>query len=449
MKTLIGVFVALATAFAPAVAGTWMISNSKGFSSNPVVDASGMPLTGLDPVIVAVGTFASEPAAPLSGSGANFSSVQYASLLAEFTAFGPVTTLVQPESPLNLLGVFDFQHDGAVLATPLAGKPVYVIVAKGASLTNATEVTILRTNAVFNTSEDENALPKLIGVGVTLGTTVIAGSSTLHMASASNLDPTLEPAFSLATLLAGPDIAVEDAEGNPLFDETSTLDFGISAPGTAGNSQVLTIRNTGSSELTDLSASIGAADETSFVLDLSGFAESLAPGTATGFSIRFTPQHSGPVNATLSIASNDGDEDPFEIALSGTALSFTVDTDSDGLNDATEFQWADLGFIWNEAQPTLVATLFSNLAGALPNLNAAGFFNPDQVQALHAGVPLIQRDSATGVFTLTMDWKKSTDLSTFLDFPAQPPGVSVNPQGDIEFKFTSPDNAAFFRVETD
>lgn len=56
----------------------------------------------------------------------------------------------------------------------------------------------------------------------------------------------------------------------------------------------------------------------------------------------------------------------------------------------------------------------------------------------------------TGKFRLTMDWKKSTNLSDFLDFPA-PPGssVSINPQGDVEFEFTSPDNAAFFRVEVE
>lgn len=47
-----------------------------------------------------------------------------------------------------------------------------------------------------------------------------------------------------------------------------------------------------------------------------------------------------------------------------------------------------------------------------------------------------------------MDWEKSTNLSDYFDFPAPPNGVSVNAQGDIEFEFTSPENAAFFRLET-
>jgi hypothetical protein len=70
------------------------------------------------------------------------------------------------------------------------------------------------------------------------------------------------------------------------------------------------------------------------------------------------------------------------------------------------------------------------------------------VQAMHSGTPLIARDPGTGRFKLTLDWKKSTNLTHFLDFPA-PPGsaVSINPQGDVEFEFPSTDNAAFFRIE--
>jgi hypothetical protein len=38
-------------------------------------------------------------------------------------------------------------------------------------------------------------------------------------------------------------------------------------------------------------------------------------------------------------------------------------------------------------------------------------------------------------------------LLNFADFPAQPADVSVDPAGDIRFEFTSPDDAAFFRVD--
>lgn len=101
-----------------------------------------------------------------------------------------------------------------------------------------------------------------------------------------------------------------------------------------------------------------------------------------------------------------------------------------------------MGFDWQIPQQERVNSLN---AGA----NAAGLYFPAQVQALHSGVPLISRNPATGLFKLTMDWKKATDLTNFSDFPAAQAEVSVNAQGDIEFEFSSPDSAAFFRVEAE
>ena len=45
--------------------------------------------------------------------------------------------------------------------------------------------------------------------------------------------------------------------------------------------------------------------------------------------------------------------------------------------------------------------------------------------------------------------KKSANLADFFDFPVPTNGVSLNPQGDIELEFASPDDAAFFRVEVE
>jgi|GEM_PF-3580857 len=77
---------------------------------------------------------------------------------------------------------------------------------------------------------------------------------------------------------------------------------------------------------------------------------------------------------------------PQSITFGGQALSSLDDTDGDGLNDASEFQMAALGFDWQVNQRALVNTLTSNL-------NGAGYFTPAQVQALHIGTPLLQRDA--------------------------------------------------------
>jgi hypothetical protein len=440
MKRFMIPVLGVALAAASAQAGTLMISNSKGFDSTPVVAASGMALTGLDPVVVAVGTFASEPASAISPPGLTLGGGQYAALLAEFTPFGPLKSLVQPVAPLNLMGVFDFQHEAPVGGTPLAGKAIYVIVAKGPDLANATEVCILKTNAMFDGAEDDNALPKRVSVGTAHGTTVIAGSSALHSAAATNLDPTLQAAYTMATLVSAPEIVVETSGGAPLPDGSS-LGFGVARAGTIVETTCV-IRNTGGGDLQltgtpRVTISGPAASEFSVPTALPA---TIPPGGSSSFAIRFAPGSSGLKEAVLSVANNDTDEHPCDLALSGQAFSIATDLDGDGLNDWAEHQYAALGFDWQLAQTERVASLFS---GA----NAAGLYTPAQVQALHLSTPLISRNPNTGKFKLTMDWKKSTNLADFFDFPAPANSVSINPQGDIEMEFTSPDDAAFFRVE--
>jgi hypothetical protein len=194
------------------------------------------------------------------------------------------------------------------------------------------------------------------------------------------------------------------------------------------------------------------------------------PAGSTNFTVRFIPNDSGARTAALTIANDDLDENPFTINLSGTGLSFTTDTDGDGLNDASEFQLAMLGFDWQVAQPALVNTLTSNANGAglytqtqytanytagqnsvINAPNTFSLYTLSQVQALNVGVPLLQRNPTTGRFTLTIGVEKSTALlpGSFSLLPMNTPGftTTINGQGKLEFEFTAPDNAAFFRVE--
>ena len=447
MKTILLMLMMLSLVPEMARAGVLMISNSKGFNSNPILDGTGLALTGSDPVIVAVGTFASEPDTLLSSPVPELGSGTYAALLAEFTPYGPESAFVDPGPPLNLLGVFDFQHDGTVAGTPLAGKPVYVIVAQGPDLASATAVCILRTSAIFDPAEDENAMPVMVSVGLNHGTTLIAGSASIFSASASNIDPTLEPAYSLASLtniIETPEIGVEYPSGTPLVNGGGTLGFGVVMIGVPNGAGEVVVRNTGDADLTGISVGIDGPDAASFVVNTTALSPTLSPGGSTSFIVSMLDQGtaSGFRSASLHIASNDANENPFEISLEGLALSSTADADADGLNDWAEHQLAPLGFDWQIPQTVLVNVLNS---GA----NAAGLFTAGQVQAMNVGVPLISRDPVTGRFKLTMDWRKSTDLSNFFDFPAIPGDVSVNGSGDIEFEFSSWDDAAFFRLESD
>jgi hypothetical protein len=96
-----------------------------------------------------------------------------------------------------------------------------------------------------------------------------------------------------------------------------------------------------------------------------------------------------------------------------------------------------------------VNTLFSNLDGALPNLNDAGFYTELQVQALHIDTPLLSRDAGTGEFTLRLRLQKTTVLGQpFALFPFVPEQTTINAGGELEFTFSVPDDAAFFRLQT-
>ena len=96
----------------------------------------------------------------------------------------------------------------------------------------------------------------------------------------------------------------------------------------------------------------------------------------------------GTKTATLHIASNDEDENPFNIILRCLSLSFSKDRDGDGLSDAAEFQLAGLGFDFEAPHTDLVNLLFSNA-------NSAGLFTQSQLQALNVHTPRLAKDPLT------------------------------------------------------
>jgi len=246
--------------------------------------------------------------------------------------------------------------------------------------------------------------------------------------------------------LGGNGVNIVDGDTTPAaLDHTDFDTAAISSTVT----RIFTISNSGVGAL-DLTGSplVAFNGSSAFAVAQPSSATIMASGGTQTFAVTFAPTVPGMHTATLSITSTDDDENPFTFDLSGTALSTTDDSDADGLNDWAEFTWAALGFDWQVSQPTLVSSLFSNLGNAQSNLNSAGYVSGSQVQSLNIGVPLLQRHPVTGVFTLTIGLQKSTTLQqgSFSLFPMTAPQTSVNGAGKLEFQFTAPDNAAFFRL---
>ena len=133
-----------------------------------------------------------------------------------------------------------------------------------------------------------------------------------------------------AIFLAGPVLILSSsayAQEISVFDGDGTLpaDERVDNQGThffTGNGQThpFTIKNTGLAALSGLRWDIIGPAAADFVLDSSSSA-ALAPGATASFSVTFTSAALGARVGIIRIFSNDPDENPFEIILSGTGGS--------------------------------------------------------------------------------------------------------------------------------
>lgn len=238
-----------------------------------------------------------------------------------------------------------------------------------------------------------------------------------------------------------PEIAVEQPVGTNLTDGSATIPFGDFQFGTSPV-RTFIVRNTGATNLLNLAVAKGGSNPTDFTVNTTSLGTFILPGASATFSVTMTPATSGLKTATLQITNTDTDENPFDINLTGQSYSATSDTDGDGMKDWQEFQLSALGFNWQVANTALVTTYFSTAS-------QNGLYTTSQVQDLNVGMPLLQQNAGTGTFTLTLGVEKSTTLggTSWSPLPMTVPQVIINAQGKLEFQFTVPDNAAFFRVQ--
>ncbi|MES2737132.1 MAG: choice-of-anchor D domain-containing protein [Verrucomicrobiota bacterium] len=158
---------------------------------------------------------------------------------------------------------------------------------------------------------NETIIEQLVPVNVATG-----ASSELAGKRVIGLSDGAIAAHSLAIYAAEAEITVEEPVGNILADGVSEVDFGGQLTGQAGTPRVFTIRNDGTATLTGLAVSKTGLNSGDFSFGSLG-ATSLAPGAVTTFSVTFTPGAPGDREASISIASNDFDENTFDIAVTG------------------------------------------------------------------------------------------------------------------------------------
>jgi Abnormal spindle-like microcephaly-assoc'd, ASPM-SPD-2-Hydin len=113
-----------------------------------------------------------------------------------------------------------------------------------------------------------------------------------------------------------PEISLQQPAGTELADDRTRKSFGTVKTGAKGVVKTFTIRNAGSAPLTGLGISRGGAHGSDFTVGPLA-TTTLAPGASTTFKVTFSPKATGTRTASLAIRSNDADENPFGIILTG------------------------------------------------------------------------------------------------------------------------------------
>ena len=120
-----------------------------------------------------------------------------------------------------------------------------------------------------------------------------------------------------------PEIEIQQPKGSMLTSKKTKKSFGTIAVGKKGTAKTFTIKNTGSANLTNLALTKTGAAAKDF--SLTKIAKtSLAQNGITSFKITFAPKAKGVRNAVVKIKSNDPDENPFEIRLTGLGATHSA-----------------------------------------------------------------------------------------------------------------------------
>lgn len=119
---------------------------------------------------------------------------------------------------------------------------------------------------------------------------------------------------------AAPEIDVQQPVGSKLVDGTAKKSFGTAKVGRTGTSKIFTIRNTGTATLSGLAVTKTGSQKGAFIVT-SLYKTSLAPGGVTTFKVTFLPRAVGTRNASIQIVSNDANEHPFDIKLTGLGVT--------------------------------------------------------------------------------------------------------------------------------
>ena len=104
------------------------------------------------------------------------------------------------------------------------------------------------------------------------------------------------------------------------MDGTAKKSFGTVKVGKAGTAKIFTIKNTGTANLTGLAITKDGKQKAEFIVGPLA-KTSLAAGASASFKVTFKPTAKGTRSAAIHIKSNDANENPFDIKLTGAGAA--------------------------------------------------------------------------------------------------------------------------------
>lgn len=369
---------------------------------------------------------------PLDNAGAADAGSAYLYDLASATPHLPVATLIHSDAKAN-------EYFGTAVALSgtraVVGVPEDDVKATDGGCGYVYEISSATFPEPADRLEAQNQPDNgLLGFSVAVdGTNVLMGGP-LHDANTSGrgvaylFDP--DPPV--------PQMQVEQPPGTGLIAGEGSIQFGNVPVNSQGNTQVVTIRNVGTSELQVTGMSIEGGNLEDFSAEPVVLPRTLLVDQILQFQVSFAPVATGTRLTTLKIECNAGGE-PFSVALTGLALSSADDTDGDGVNDVAELGLLALGFDWQVNDEELLLILRS---GA----NTLGLYSESQVETMNQGAPVISVNPGTGRYRVTLPMEKSVDLMDFDLFPVQAPTVTINGQGGLNFDLVPTGSKGFFRI---
>jgi len=176
--------------------------------------------------------------------------------------------------------------------------------------------------------------------------------------------------------IEGNGVSIPDGDTTPSAGDHT--EFGNVAAGSSFD-RTFTIQNEGNANLTltNHPSAVALSGSGDFSVHTQAGSGSIAPSGSTTFVIRCTPSGTGERTATVSVASNDGDEDPYTFTVRATGIAPEMDVSGNGRsipdNDTTPTTLDDTDFgnvdIVGGTNPNTFT--ISNTGGADLNLDGA------------------------------------------------------------------------------